>query len=53
MIEKAQKMYGIDFSDKNRFLEQAENEDRLLEKENELKKIAILKQSLESNKKNY
>ncbi|CDW89278.1 UNKNOWN [Stylonychia lemnae] len=53
MIDKAQKLYGLNFQDKNALLQQAENEERLLRKEAHLKKIGIIKQSLESNKKNY
>eukprot|EP00347_Sterkiella_histriomuscorum_P002021 403369778 len=53
MIDKAQNQYGIDFQDRDRLIQDELNENRLAEKDAYLKKIAILKQSLESNKKNY
>eukprot|EP00347_Sterkiella_histriomuscorum_P000181 403376869 len=53
MIDKAQNQYGINFQDKDRLIQDELNENRLAEKDAYLKKIAILKQSLESNKKNY
>lgn len=53
MIEMGKKMYNIDFSDHSRIIEEAENEERKQEKQQLLKKINIIKQSMEVNKKNY
>lgn len=53
MIEMAKKMYNIDFSDHERIMQQALNEDRNAERQQLEKKINICRQSLETNKKNY
>ena len=53
MIEMAKKLYGIDFSDHQRIMEEAEMEERKAEKETLVKKIGIIRQSMEINKKNY
>lgn len=53
MIEMGKKLYNIDFSDHQRIIEEAENEDRMREKEQLVKKLGIIKQSMEINKKNY
>ena len=53
MIDMGKKLYGIDFSDHQQIMQEAENEERKQEKQQLLKKIAIIQQSMEINKRNY
>ncbi len=53
MIEMAKKMYNIDFSDHQRIITEAEQESKKLEQQQLVKKIGIIKQAMEVNKKNY
>ena len=53
LIEKAKRVYGIDFQDKGLLVKEAENEQRIEQKEVLLKRLGVLKMSMESNKKNY
>ena len=51
LIEKAKRLYGIDFSDREKVVEEAENERRVGEKEGLVKRISVVTGVLESNKK--
>lgn len=53
MMEMAKKMYDIDFTDHQKVIAEAENEERKGEKQQMVKKIGIIKQAMEINKKNY
>ena len=53
MMEMAKKMYDIDFTDHHKVIAEAENEERKTDKQHLVKKIGIIKQAMEINKKNY
>lgn len=53
MIELGKKLYNIDFSDNTKIIEEAMNEERKQDKEQLCRKLGIIRQAIEINKKNY
>ena len=53
MIEKAKKVYNIDFSDNKKLILEAEKEEREDQKQRLQKRISVIKMSMESNKKHF